>query len=176
MTDRSPPTGPPRGPQWGPPAPSGKSRRRPALTHTLAALGGLTMGVLIGIVSANGDAGGEASGSRPTAAPATRASAAKIPSPDSASRGADEPEPASFQEIPGDGTFLVGQEVRAGTYRSDGPAGGLADCYWARLKGTTGDFSEIIANAAGKGPATVTILATDKAFQTSGCQTWKRLS
>ncbi|MEU9298729.1 hypothetical protein [Streptomyces sp. NPDC048266] len=43
----------------------------------------------------------------------------------------------------------------------------------ARLEGTTGDPDEIIANGAGKG--TVIILATDKAFQISGCQNWRRI-
>ena len=81
-----------------------------------------------------------------------------------------------MKEIPGDGTFLVGQEVRPGTYRSTGRAAGGTDCYWARLKGTTGDLGEIISNHAGKGQATVTILATDKAFQTTGCRTWKRIA
>ncbi|MFF3208425.1 hypothetical protein [Streptomyces sp. NPDC002962] len=85
-------------------------------------------------------------------------------------------EQATASQIPGDGTFLVGREARPGTYRSAGPSEALADCYWARLKGTTGDLSEVIANGSGKGPATITVLATDKAFQTSGCQTWKRLS
>ncbi|MFJ5879189.1 hypothetical protein ACIQD1_31255 [Streptomyces sp. NPDC093088] len=83
---------------------------------------------------------------------------------------------ATAQEIPGDGTFLIGEEVRPGTYRSAGPTDNTTDCYWARLKGTTGDANEIIANNSGKGPATVTVLPGDKAFQTSGCQTWKRLS
>ncbi|MGW4725460.1 hypothetical protein [Streptomyces sp. NPDC004291] len=82
---------------------------------------------------------------------------------------------AIAQEIPGDGTFLVGEEVRPGVYRTAGPTDDATGCYWARLKGTTGDSSEIIANSSGKGPITVTVLAGDKAFQTSGCQAWKPL-
>ncbi|MER7112303.1 hypothetical protein [Streptomyces sp. NPDC000229] len=143
------------------------------LTHTLAALGGLLMGVLIGIVGTGGDTDGS---SQPPASPTTTAPASEVPSPAPTPPEATGTAKATAQEIPGDGTFLVGQEVRPGTYRSAGPADALTDCYWARLKGTTGDFSQIIANGAGKGPATVTVLATDKAFQTSGCQTWKRLS
>ncbi|MFB6836946.1 hypothetical protein [Streptomyces sp. NPDC056361] len=70
----------------------------------------------------------------------------------------------------------MGQEVRPGTYRSAGPADPtLPNCYRARLKGTSGDIDEIIANGSGKGQATVTIRGTDEAFQTSGCQTWKRI-
>ncbi|MGA5424918.1 hypothetical protein [Streptomyces lavendulocolor] len=143
------------------------------LTHTLAALGGLLMGVLIGIVGTGGDTDRS---SQPPASPTTTAPAPEVPSPPDTPPEAAGTAKATPQEIPGDGTFLVTQEVRPGTYRSAGPADTLTDCYWARLKGTTGDPSEIIANGAGKGPATVTILATDKAFQTSGCETWNRIT
>ncbi|MGA4980065.1 hypothetical protein [Streptomyces cinereoruber] len=122
------------------------------------------MGVLIGIVGSGN--GGNTGGSSP---PPSEAAPARTPA------GASGTVTASTQEIPGDGTFLVGGEIRPGTYRSAGPANGTTDCYWARLKGTTGDSGEIIANNSGKGPVTVTVLAGDKAFQTSGCQTWKPL-
>ncbi|WP_328966274.1 hypothetical protein [Streptomyces sp. NBC_00239] len=173
MTDRSTPSGPPRGPYWGQPEPdpgtTGKLRR-PGLTHSLAALGGLVVGVLFGIVGSDSTAG---SGSQPT----TTVPASEDPPPSRTTPEANGIAKTTAKEIPGDGTFLVGREVRPGTYRSTGPASGTAvDCYWARLKGTTGDVGEIIANHAGKGPATVTILDTDKAFQTSGCQTWKQIT
>ncbi|MET9952450.1 hypothetical protein ABZ135_13010 [Streptomyces sp. NPDC006339] len=153
------------------------------LTHSLAALGGLLVGVLIALVGSSG--GTETGGSQPPAAPDSTTAGPQTPPPASTpSQTAPARTPAeqrgttkaTAQEIPGDGTFLVGSEVQPGTYRSAGPADGLADCYWARLKGTTGELGDIVANHAGKGPATVTILATDKAFQTSGCQTWKRLT
>ncbi|MFF5447080.1 hypothetical protein [Streptomyces sp. NPDC012888] len=152
------------------------------LTHGLAVLGGLLAGVLIGIVGSGG--GKDTGGSQPPASPASMASTPQIlppaPIPSSAAPARTLTEKSgtargSAQEFPGDGTLLVGLEVQPGTYRSTGPAGGLAGCYWARLKGTTGEISEILANGFGKGPATITILATDKAFQTSGCQAWKRL-
>ncbi|MFI8917345.1 hypothetical protein ACIGW4_37875 [Streptomyces sp. NPDC053513] len=146
------------------------------LTHSLAVLGGLLVGVLIGIVGSNGT---KSSDPQPPASPATTGATAEAPPPartmpetTSETTGTAK---AAAGEIPGDGTFLVGQEVRPGTYRSAGPASSGTDCYWARLKGTTGDSSDTLANNAGKGPATVTILASDKAFQTSGCTTWKRM-
>ncbi|MEU0403438.1 hypothetical protein ABZ318_25030 [Streptomyces sp. NPDC006197] len=79
------------------------------------------------------------------------------------------------QPAPASNGIRGGREVRPGTYRSAGPAEGGGSCYWARLRGTTGNDGEIIANGAGKSQATVTVLDTDKAFQTTGCQTWKRL-
>lgn len=74
--------------------------------------------------------------------------------------------------IPGDGVFLVGEDVKPGTYRTQGSAG--LGCYWARLSGTSGNFDEIITNGNAEGPTTVTIAKSDKAFETSGCQEWKR--
>lgn len=54
-----------------------------------------------------------------------------------------------------DGTYVVGEDIQPGTYKTTGPANGM--CYWARLKDTSGSFSSIIANGAPQGPATVTI-------------------
>jgi len=77
--------------------------------------------------------------------------------------------------IPGDGTYVVGSDIKPGIYRSDGPQGGLVtSCYWARLSGTSGEAKDIIANNATSGQATVMIAATDKAFTTTGCKAWKR--
>ncbi|WP_139216441.1 MULTISPECIES: hypothetical protein [unclassified Streptomyces] len=64
-----------------------------------------------------------------------------------------------------------------GVYRSSGPADAATGfCSWFRLKGTTGAAEDIIAGNAGQGPATVTVLPGDKAFQTQGCAPWKRVS
>jgi WD40 repeat protein len=67
-----------------------------------------------------------------------------------------------------DGTFIVGTDIAAGTYRADGGDG----CYWARLSGFTGDMDDVIANDIPTGSAIVTIKASDKGFSTSGCGTW----
>ena len=71
------------------------------------------------------------------------------------------------------GTHVVGVDIEPGTYRTTGPVGdGL--CYWARLKDTSGDFEAIITNGLPEGPATVTIKASDGAFETSGCGQWTK--
>ncbi|MEV8016110.1 hypothetical protein AB0O76_07150 [Streptomyces sp. NPDC086554] len=49
-------------------------------------------------------------------------------------------------------------------------------CYWARLSSTSGDLGSVIANNGGDGAAVVTIQPGDKAFETTGCQTWKKTS
>ncbi|GLW49767.1 hypothetical protein Stsp02_54280 [Streptomyces sp. NBRC 14336] len=71
---------------------------------------------------------------------------------------------------------MVGKEVKPGTYRTEGPQGGLiTDCYWARLSSTSGEFADIIANESTKGGTTVTIAAGDKAFTTTGCKPWEKV-
>ncbi len=75
--------------------------------------------------------------------------------------------PAAIQD---DGTFLVGTDVAPGTYKSEG--GG--SCYWARLSDTTGDG--IIVNGGFTTHQIVTIKRSDKAFQTSSCGSWSKVS
>lgn len=69
--------------------------------------------------------------------------------------------------IPGSGVYLVGEDIKPGTYRSDG-----GRCYWARLSGTSGEFEHIIANDNVEGTAYVTIATSDVAFETSRCGEW----
>lgn len=70
--------------------------------------------------------------------------------------------------IASDGTWLVGKDIKPGTYRATG-----GTCYWERLSGTSGDFDDIIAN--GNGPSTVTIKSGDNAFHSERCAPWERI-
>ena len=72
---------------------------------------------------------------------------------------------ASAASVFGPGTYRVGKDVRAGTYRTLGS--GVGSCYWARLKGFSGSLGAIIANENVVGPGLVTILPTDKGFETT---------
>lgn len=76
---------------------------------------------------------------------------------------------ATPTELPGfsDGTFLVGDDITPGTYRSTGT--GL--CYWARLSGFQGGLSEIIGNG-NDSPEIVSISPSDVGFETRGCGRW----
>jgi hypothetical protein len=69
----------------------------------------------------------------------------------------------------GPGTFRIGIDLPAGTYRTDGGQ----YCFWARLSSLSGTPDSVIAgeNTNG-GPATVTIAPTDNAFATDGCALW----
>jgi hypothetical protein len=75
------------------------------------------------------------------------------------------PPPFTF----GDGTYVVGVNLPARTYRTRSSHAG---CYWERLSGFGGSFGEIIANDFTNVSAVVTISATDKGFHTQDCGTW----
>ncbi len=173
MDSRTPP-GPPDGPLQ-PPGRSTAERppesprpRRSFLTHAAAALLGLLVGVLIGLTG-NPDA----DKADPSATVTATATTTQTTNAGSASSGDD----ASADGIPGDGTYDVGSDIKPGTYRSQGPQGGLiTSCYWARLSNTSGEVKDIIANDSTSGQTTVTIAPTDKAFTTTGCKPWKKIA
>ena len=68
----------------------------------------------------------------------------------------------------GDGDYVVGGHIEPGTYRAET----LDGCYWDRLSGFGGSFSEIIAN--GFEQPIVEISASDAGFASAGCGTWSR--
>ncbi len=73
----------------------------------------------------------------------------------------------------GDGTYVVGEDIQPGQYKTKG-TGDL--CYWARLKSTDGGFGAIIANNASTGgQPVVTIKKSDKAVETRDCGDWTRV-
>lgn len=77
--------------------------------------------------------------------------------------------PESTNEI-GPGTWVVGSEVEAGSYRTSGAAGAL--CYWHTAKDDTDetiDQQGVISEP--KQPGRVT-LKKGQYFKTSGCEDW----
>ncbi|MFI6282066.1 hypothetical protein [Streptomyces sp. NPDC050988] len=174
MNSRTPP-GPPDGPLQPPnrgdrtqSAPRPARSRWRILTHASAALVGLFVGVLIGVTSNSSTNKAAPSATVTTTATTTRMATDIAPSAVGK---------VSSGGFPGDGTYVVGNDIKPGTYRSAGPQGGLiTSCYWARLSSTSGEVKDIIANGATSGPTTVTIAATDKAFNTTGCKAWRKIS
>lgn len=73
--------------------------------------------------------------------------------------------------IPGDGTWLVGDDIQPGTYRAQGEGD---RCYWQRLSGLSGESQDRITNYLGSATTTVEISASDVAFETSRCGEWVR--
>ena len=74
-----------------------------------------------------------------------------------------------------DGTYVIGTDMPAGTYRTAGPADGLGACVWQRLANTSGEFTASIAQNVTAGPDVVTVAPTDRAFTTTGCQAWSKV-
>lgn len=68
----------------------------------------------------------------------------------------------------GPGTYLVNDDIEPGRYRSESGV-----TYFERLSGLSGEFDDIIANAAlPSGPVIVDIKSSDMAFKTEGSGTW----
>lgn len=180
MNGNGAPNRPPGQPERGqdgnqPPKPSGKSRKG-LLTHTAAALGGLLIGVLVGVPI--GIAGFE---DDDTATPAPAATVTETVSEPATETAAETPtasppetDPTGPSTIPGDGVFLVGEDVAPGTYRTAGPAEDsvIDNCYWERAKDASGELGSIIANDNIKGPGRVTI-NEGEVFKTRDCQDWE---
>lgn len=128
-------------------------------TRNLIIAGGVAAAVAIGGCATLADGGDDTPGHRTV--------------PEAAQQSATAPEtpsgPAtSFQ----DGTFLVGTDIAAGTYKTTGEADLDLGCYWERSKDDTGDFDSIIANDYSDGPGRVTVKAGE-IFKTSGGCDWK---
>ncbi|MDN5931873.1 MAG: hypothetical protein L0I24_12560 [Pseudonocardia sp.] len=79
----------------------------------------------------------------------------------------------------GEGTYLVGSDVQPGTYRSAGATTvmGFNFCSWRRLSDTSGESSAVIASGTGNAgeQQVVTIAATDRAFDVSGCEPFVKI-
>ena len=72
-----------------------------------------------------------------------------------------------------DGTWLVGQDIQPGLYRTVPPEDPLGvGCLWSRLSGLSGNPDETIAFGITEAPVYVEILASDYAFGAVGCGTW----
>ncbi|MFE9939800.1 hypothetical protein [Streptomyces hirsutus] len=82
-------------------------------------------------------------------------------------------EPGPATSFSGEGEYVVGDDIKAGTYKTAGADGDFG-CYWERAKDASGEFGSIIANNNLNGPGRVT-LNTGEYFKTNRCQEWKRV-
>jgi hypothetical protein len=95
--------------------------------------------------------------------------AAKGAAAATATTATTKPKPAPAPETThGDGLYEVGNEIRAGTYKTSGGQ----DCYYARLK--SDNTNDIIANNITSGPQTVRVRSSDAFVEFSGGCTWRR--
>lgn len=160
MSNPAAPQYPPQPPQPPQQPPAKKRRKWPWI-----AAGAVGFLILVAALSGNDDTNTKTNEPHPPTAGAEQSDASP-PGPEAPPTPPKPAEPAS--SITKDGTFLIGADIVPGTYRSDGGS----DCYWERDKDLLGNLDSIIANGNGNGQQVVTLLPTDKAFQTQRCGTW----
>ena len=85
------------------------------------------------------------------------------------------------------GMYLVDRDISPGTYSGQAGDGILDSCYWERLSGVSGDFTELIDNDIATGTYSVVVEDTDFALATrcslslvetidAGTSTWRGLT
>ncbi|WP_253191507.1 hypothetical protein [Streptomyces sp. M1013] len=175
---------PPMPPRTPPVQPD--SRNRAWLKYGAVALVSLLVGVGMGASGDTGD-GAEAAadataGPRPTTtvtetAPAVEAEPAptvtEIVTETVTAKPKKTKESGPATTFSGDGEYLVGEDIKAGTYKTAGPEDEWG-CYWERAKDASGEFGSIIANNNLQGTGRVT-LNKGEYFKTNRCQEWKRV-
>jgi hypothetical protein len=67
-----------------------------------------------------------------------------------------------------DGMYLVGTDIKAGSYKTSGPVSPVKMGYWARMRNDSGEFSAVIANSIINGPARVSVKAGEYLEVTGG--------
>jgi hypothetical protein len=70
----------------------------------------------------------------------------------------------------GDGIYIVGTDIVAGTYKNSGGQ----TCVWKRLSGFGGTYTDTITGDLTSVSAIVTISPTDKGFDSAFCGTWTK--
>ncbi|MFD3788411.1 hypothetical protein [Streptomyces cyaneofuscatus] len=155
-----------------PPAPRRPSRGKAWVTHGAVAL---FLGVGIGI--SDDEALAEASDAGPVPK-ITVTKEVEVPGPavtvtKTATVTAKPPKPKGPRTtVGGDGEYVVGEEMRAGTYRTAGP-GDSFGCYGERARNSSGEFDAIIASGNLEGSGRVTV-NNGEILKSTGCQDWKK--
>lgn len=91
-------------------------------------------------------------------------------SPNPPGTGGSQPNPPATPATTfGDGTFRVGTDIAAGTYKNSDSSQG---CYWERDSSFDGSVDSIIANSISISDDIVTISPTDVGFTSDSCGTW----
>lgn len=106
---------------------------------------------------------------------AARAGAADTAPVPSAQPGPPVPQPVHAEQAPsvssivtGDGTWLIGKDIKRGTYKSEGGEW----CFWERLRNLSGDDNGVMSKGFVKGPQFVAMGPDDVAFSSQGCGQW----
>ncbi|MEV5987010.1 hypothetical protein AB0L85_18620 [Streptomyces sp. NPDC052051] len=169
-----------------PVAPTRTARRRTRwLKYGAVALVSLFVGVGIGTGNGSAESDKEAAGAKAAPRPTvtvtkttkTTKTTAPEPAPTVTKTVTAKPKathaPGPADSFSGEGEYVVGEDIKPGTYKTAGPEGGFG-CYWERAKDASGEFGSIIANNNLQGPGRVT-LNNGEYFKTNRCQEWKKV-
>jgi hypothetical protein len=190
MTFHQPPPQPDHRPQAAGPfglgAPTGPAHpargRRQWLKYGAVALVSLLIGAGIGAGGGSADTGKSTAadtkaGPRPTVTVTETAEAEAEPAPTVTETVTAKPKktkkPGPATSFSGEGEFVVGEDIKPGTYKTAGPEDELG-CYWERARNASGEFEAIIANNNLNGPGRVT-LNSGEYFKTNRCQKWQKV-
>lgn len=80
-----------------------------------------------------------------------------------------EKSPPVSATVPGDGTWIIGKEIKRGTYRT----AGSSICLWQRLGAQVAGHWVVVDGAFKAGAQTVALGKDDVAFDTQGCPVWE---
>lgn len=101
-----------------------------------------------------------------TVTPAAASPGTPIPQPKPAEKS-----PPLKASVAGDGSWIVGKQIKRGIYRT---AGGTSACYWALRSNLSYDYDATIVSSYGRrGAQTVAIGPNARAFVTYGCGPWE---
>ena len=169
-----------------PPLPPAKTKRKVPLWGTVLT-GVVCLAIGAGAGGKTGDSSTSANGA-PVAAGVPSVSVSVSPSPvvttvfvtasapAPTKAAAPAPTTAARVVIPGDGTYIVGSDIKPGRYKTTGPAdSSFPNCYWERDRDLDGGVGSIIANDNTQGQTTVQIRSSDAAFKTTGCADWVKV-
>ena len=145
-------------PQYEPPRPPGRIRSN---AHLVVA-GGIALmigAIVVGVCYQE--------------ATATRAADATAVAQPTATPGPPVPQPVEMSPpiadtVPGDGSWVIGREIKRGTYRTAGRVG----CYWQRLQAHPSGKWLIVDSAQRDIAQTVALDPADVAFASQGCEPW----
>lgn len=107
-------------------------------------------------------------------APARPAVTVTAPAAGPASPEPVSPEPASTPALT-DGTYLVGEDLKAGSYRTPGPGSTdiLDSCYWEIATDDSESIDSIVGNDNLTGPGRLTVRSGQYLKLSGGCE-WSR--
>jgi len=85
-----------------------------------------------------------------------------------------EASPPLAAAIAGDGSWLIGKQIKPGTYRTPGRS---TSCYWALRSNLSYSYDATIVSSYGRrGAQTVALGPNARAFITYGCGRWELIS